>query len=487
MNIICNSVFMLVISMIVIKEYSILQSYHYEIGKYFLHIKNNRKKYFYFLYFLLGIFVFRIQVLYLMLSVCLLVYLIKDYKLKYTNRVKRMLSINFILLTILLIFDLLKYVFIVPFLYFLSLHFISLLLEKIVYLKYLKKAKNKIENKYVIGVTGSCGKTSVKNIIYDLLINNYNVSKTPKSYNNKIGIVKSINECLNAYDDFFICEYGVDKVKEMDKLIKIARPIIAIITEIGNQHLLSFKSIENILNEKMKLINNLEDNGVAVINNDNKYLREYKYKQDNVFRYGIKYDSDVMGKNIYLDSEYSEFDLYIKNKYITRVKTSLISIHGIENLLCGICVCLCLNMNLETILVNVKNVGNTEHRLERKKMDNIDVLDDSFNSNYKGFIDALEVLGLSNKYKIIITPGIIEQGDNSKNISIDIAKKMMDICDFVYLVSDNVKYIKEYFDNHEFVKYKISRNFIEAFEDVKTIKKDKIVLIENDLPNIYLK
>jgi UDP-N-acetylmuramoyl-tripeptide--D-alanyl-D-alanine ligase len=147
------------------------------------------------------------------------------------------------------------------------------MLERIVYLKFLKKAKRKIKGKKVIGITGSCGKTSVKNITYDLLVNNINISKTPKSYNTKMGIIKSINEHSSCYDEYFICEYGVDKVKGMNKLLKIVKPDIAIITEIGNQHLLSFKSMDNIFKEKIKLIESLDEFGIGIINNDNELIK----------------------------------------------------------------------------------------------------------------------------------------------------------------------------------------------------------------------
>ena len=194
-----------------------------------------------------------------------------------------------------------------------------------------------------------------------------------------------------------------------------------------------------------------------------------------------------MAKNITLASQYSEFDLYIKDKFIKRVQTSLLSMHGVENLLCGICVCLCLELDIEKILANIKNVSATPHRLEAKKIDNVDVIDDSFNSNYKGFIEALETLLLSDKYKIVITPGIIEQGNNNKNVSYGIAKKMIEVCDYVYLVSDNVKYIKEYFNKNNFRNYCMCSTFIEAFNEAKKSTKEKIILIENDLPDIYLK
>jgi UDP-N-acetylmuramoyl-tripeptide--D-alanyl-D-alanine ligase len=486
-TIICNALFMLALSFIVIKEYTIIQSYHYEISKYFIHLKDNRKHYFYFLYCLLAIFLLRIDFLYLSFTLLLLIYLVRDYKIKLTSRVKRVLMINLILLSIMLITNTLKYVFIVPFLYLLLVHYVSLFLEEIIYLKYLKKAKKKIKGKFVIGVTGSCGKTSSKNLIYEMMITKFNVSKTPKSYNNRVGITKSINEYVSYYDDYFICEYGVDKLKGMDKLLRIVKPNIAIITEIGNQHLLSFKSVDNILKEKIKLIESLDDSGIGIINNDNKFLREYDYKNKNILRYGIDYDGDVNAKNLNLTCRYSEFDLYIKKKFISRVKINLLSKHGVENVLCGICVCLNLDMTIKEILNSIKNISFVSHRLEPKLIEEIEVIDDSFNSNIKGFKEALEVLNKSNKYKIIITPGIIEQGNNQTNISKELAIEMIDKANYVYLVSDNSKLIGKYFDEHKYKNYCYKNSFFEAFNEAKKMDVEKIILIENDLPNIYLK
>jgi len=486
-NIICNALLMITISFIVLKEYTILQSYHYEFSKYLYHLQKERKKYWYFLYCLLTIFLFKFNLIYLCLVTILLFYLIKESKPKYTNRIKRVLIINGILLTILLLTNTLKYVFTLPFLYLCILQCISLFVEKIVFSRYLKKAKRKIKNKYVIGITGSCGKTSVKNIIYDLMVNDFNVSKSPKSYNTRIGIVKSINENVSSYDEYFVCEYGVDKLKGMDKLLRIVKPNVAIITEIGNQHLLSFKNVNNILKEKIKLIESLDNKGIGIINNDNEYLRNYDYKSKTILRYGIEFYSDVMGKNIYLDSQYSEFDLYIKNRYISRVRISLLSRHSVENVLCGITVCLALNMDIKDILRNLKNLSFLEHRLERKKIQGIEVIDDSFNSNIKGFKEALEILSKDNKYKVVITPGIIEQGNNNENVSIEIAKELINKADYVCLVTKNSEYIQKYFMENNYSNYVYKDNFLEAFDHVKKIDKEKIILIENDLPDIYLK
>ena len=138
-NIICNLLLMLTLSLFLLHEYSIVQNYHYEFRKYLLHIKNQYKKYWYCCFFLLGIFLLNIEILHIFLSLILLSCLIKKgYKLHYTSRIKRIVVINVILLIIMWLTDTLKYVFIVPFLYLWLLHCFSLLIEKIVFLKYLK-------------------------------------------------------------------------------------------------------------------------------------------------------------------------------------------------------------------------------------------------------------------------------------------------------------------------------------------------------------
>lgn len=484
MYIISNVLIVIILHFLIIKEYTILQSYHYEFNRYLYHLKEKRA-YYIFLYFLLFLFVIKVDILFIVFSIPLLIYLIKKYCINYTFRVKRLIITNLILVGLFLCLGIAKYVYALSFFYLCFLHYFSCFIEGVLSIKFLKKARRKIENKVVIGVTGSGGKTSVKNMLYDALINKYNVSKSPKSYNNKVGIIKSINECVKDYDDYFICEYGVDRVNGMDKLLKIAKPSIAIVTYIGNQHLLTFKSQENILNEKIKLITNLEKNGVGIINNDDPLLRNYNYGNKIIIRYGIDNESDVMGKNIYISTSYSEFDLYIKGIKIKRIKIFLLSRNAIENSLAVISALIAMNLEIEEIVKYIENITPITHRLEPKVIEGINVIDDSFNSNEKGFINALELLATSDKYKVIITPGIIEQGDNNNALNRRVAKQLL-CCDFVCLVSENSKSIKEELDFLGYRKYRLFDSFQEAFSHVKKIDEDKLVLIENDLPDIYL-
>ncbi len=485
---------------ILISQYTIIQSQHYELKKYFYYqpIKKILLQIL-LLSLLLLSFSFKQVSLYLTLISTILTntILINKNNLKYTKRTKRFLLIYFLLtyalflflpFNIITTFNTINSAFII---YLIIIHILSSCLEKGILYYYLKDAKCKIKNKIVIGITGSYGKTSSKNILYDLLKDKVNVSKTPKSYNTKVGIIKSIREEVSLFDDYFICEYGVDKKGGMDKLLRVVTPHISLITEIGNQHLLTFKNIENIYKEKIKLAKVLNSDQVVVLNNDNKYLsKAYRELKCKIITYGIISNSDIMAKNIEITNKGSLFDLYVDNKYLKRLSTSLLGEHNILNILGAIGVLKGLNINLSDIDKLVKEIRPVEHRLQIKKINNIKVIDDSFNSNEIGFKKAIDILNLMKEEKIVITPGIIEQGNNSENLNYELGRYMASKVDLIILVEKNAHYIKEGLIKEGFDEKKIieKKYFIEAWEYIKKIYDDnKIILIENDLPSIYLK
>ena len=482
-------------------QYAVVQAQHYEIKRYFKHnlIKKIVLQSFLLILFALSLYVdsFAYWGLFLV-SISLNILLINKHKIKITNRVKRFYFVYHILtfLTYVLIpfnlFESLLFLNNFIFLLLILSHVFSCWLENIIINKYKKEAKDIIKDKLVIGITGSYGKTSAKNIVYDMLENVFNVSKTPKSFNTKVGIIKSIRENVSEFDDVFICEYGVDRKKGMDELLKIVKPNITLITEVGPQHLLTFKNIDNIVEEKIKLAKALKENEFAIINNDNKYLNEnIKKLRCKVITYGIERDSDVMAKNIIVSKEGSLFDLYIKNKKIKRLRIKLLGMHNILNTLGAIGVLYALNVDLKKISELASKIKPIEHRLELKTIDNVKVIDDSFNSNEKGFKMAVDVLSLMNQEKVVITPGIIEQGSNSDKVNYELGKYMADKIDLAILVEKNAKIIKEGLISQGFKENKIimKSNFIEAWKIIKkfTDKDNKIILIENDLPSIYLR
>jgi UDP-N-acetylmuramoyl-tripeptide--D-alanyl-D-alanine ligase len=417
--------------------------------------------------------------------------------LKLTNRVKRFIWIYFVvtwgffLITPENKLDLLIAYCFTFYLFLFVVHLVSCFIENLIMSFYIRDAKKIIRNVKVIGITGSYGKTSCKNIIYDMLSSLLNISKTPKSFNNKVGIVKSIRECVDKEDDYFVCEYGVDKKGAMDKLLRIVKPNIALITEVGPQHILTFKTVENIKNEKIKVAKSLEKDEIAVINNDNNYLREeiadLKCK---VITYGINNESQVMAKNIIMSNKGSSFDLYINGKKYKTLNICLLGEHNILNVLGSIGVLMSVGINLNKLSKLTSLIKPVEHRLELKKLQGVKIIDDGFNSNEVGFKKAVDVLNLMSEEKWIITPGVIEQGKNSVVVNYDLGKYMANKIDYAILIETNAQIIKEgllsnFFDEN---KITIKKDFKEAWEFVKEINdENKIFLIENDLPSIYLK
>lgn len=486
---------------IIVSQYSFIQSHHYEIYKYFK--SNLKQKNILFVMQALSIIgtVFsknNTLCMILFFSIIMNSFLINKNKVIYTKRIIRYLIILYIFIIsffVLIPFNIIKSIILTNSILLILIvvaHYISLILENTIMCFYIKEAKKKIKNIKIIGITGSYGKTSSKNILYNLIEDEFNVSKTPKSFNTKIGIVKSIRENVSLFDDIFICEYGVDKKGGMDKLLKIVKPNIALITEVGNQHLLTFKNIENIKKEKIKLAKILNENEYAVINNDNKYLKEeIKNLKCKTITYGIENKSDIMAKNIKISNKGSTFDLVVNDKKIKTVTIKLLGIHNVLNTLGAIGVLKALNVKLDKLDNLAKNIKQVEHRLQLKKMDGIDVIDDSFNSNETGFKNAIDVLKMMDKEKVVITPGIIEQGENSENINYKLGKYMADKVDCVYLVEKNAGIIKKGLIDGGFdcKKIYVKSKFLDAWGMIKQDKEvyKKIILIENDLPSIYLK
>ena len=374
---------------------------------------------------------------------------------------------------------------------FLIVHVVSTFIENFIMYFYVRNAKKIIKDVKVIGITGSFGKTSSKNILSDMLSVLFNVSKTPKSFNNKVGIVKSIRECVSKEDDYFICEYGVDKKGAMDKLLKICKPNISLITEVGPQHILTFKNIENIVNEKIKIAKILNKDEWVVINNDNDYLKNEVTKLTcNIVTFGIKNKSYIMAKNLKMDNEGSSFDLYIGEKRYKNLRICLLGEHNVLNVLGAIGVLKIIGVDFNKIRELVSLIKPIEHRMELKIMQGVKIIDDGFNSNEVGFKKAIDVLGLMEEEKYVITPGIIEQGKNGRIVNYELGKYMADKIDFAILVEENANVIKEGLISSGFDERKIviKKDFNEAWEYAKRINDNKkIFLIENDLPSIYLK
>ena len=250
-------------------------------------------------------------------------------KLKFTSRVKRLLFTTFILYlipTIIMYFNfnetnLIYYYIILGIMVYLNniivilANIINKPIEKMVANYYKNKAikkLNSMNNMKVIGITGSYGKTSSKNILSDILNIKYNATPTPKNFNTPLGLIITINNHLDKFSDMFIAEMGAFKRGEIKELCDLVHPTYGILTKIGTAHLDSFGSQANIQKGKFELIESLPQDGVGILNGDDELQVKYKLKNKcKILWIGIhNKDVDVRADNIKLTNKGTTFDCY---------------------------------------------------------------------------------------------------------------------------------------------------------------------------------
>lgn len=370
-------------------------------------------------------------------------------------------------------------------------------IEKNINKKYYTDASNKIKNMKnmkSIGITGSYGKTSTKFFAATILSEKFKVLNTPESYNTPMGISKIINNDLNENYDIFIAELGATKIGDIDEVAKLTNPEIGIITSIGPCHLETFKSIDNIMRTKYELIENLPDDGVAIFNYDNEYVKKLA---DKTFKekilYGIENieDTDVFATDIVVGSKGSRFSLCIDGLGTIECETRLLGAHNIHNILAGAAAAKVMGLTLEEIKEGISKIESVEHRLQLiDPGTGVIVIDDAFNSNPDGAKAALDVLdSFKENRKIIVTPGMVELGEIEEEENQKFGENIAKVCDIAILVGKkrttpiyNGLKRKTFNESNLYVVNSLD----EASELMKTLTKvGDVVLFENDLPDTY--
>lgn len=372
---------------------------------------------------------------------------------------------------------------------------INIPIEKQVFYYYRRQATRKLKemkNLKVVGITGSYGKTSSKNILNDILDIKFNSLASPKNFNTPYGLIRSINNYLDKFDDIFIAEMGAFKKGEIKENCDLVHPKYGILTKIGTAHLESFGSQENIQKGKFELIESLPKDGVGVLNGDDPYQISYTLKNTcKIIWIGIdNKEVDIRATNIRMNKEGMHFDVLFKgDKNAYPFETKLLGKANIYNILASLALALEFGITKEQMQLGVMKVKSIEHRLEIKPYGEITLIDDAYNSNPVGSSMALEVLSLMPGKKVIITPGMIELGTRQYELNMKFGQEIAHACDEVILVGE--KQTKPIYDGLTSEKY--PKEHIHIVNDVKLAfqllytfeKKDMYVLIENDLPDLF--
>lgn len=344
----------------------------------------------------------------------------------------------------------------------------------------------------IVGITGSYGKTSTKHYLNRILSEKYSVLMTPGSYNTPMGVVRTVRELLQPYNDLFIVEMGAKNIGDIKEICDIVHPQMGIVTAVGAQHLESFKTIENVQRTKFELVDALPVDGFAVVNNDFPYVANRKVDNVECKRYSVGANSsgDYKAIDIEYSSQGTTFTIVGENLNL-QLTTKLVGECNISNLMAAVIMAVKLGVPEQKIKYAVSKIEQVEHRLNVKHTaSGITIIDDAFNSNPDGSRMALDVLSsMKGGKRIVITPGMIELGEKQSYFNELFGKHIAETCDVAIVVGQYnrdaiLKGIKE--NGMPEKNVMVADTFNEAQQMMLGFAKSgDTVLYENDLPDTF--
>ena len=351
--------------------------------------------------------------------------------------------------------------------------------------KFVKRAGQVLDECQItrIGVVGSFGKTSVKNILKTILSEKYSVVATPESFNTPMGIAKTV--CSPDFDNkqIFIAEMGARKAGDIAELCGIVKPDYAVFTGVCEQHIQGFGSLDNIWREKSEILRCGAKKVVCGAG-----LKPYLEQEF----------SEEIGKTVFIDDEAFEADMGAAATAFTmrifgetvEMKTVLLGKMAVENIRLAVYVALELGLTADEIVRCVEKLKPIPHRLQLIENGGVYILDDGYNCNPKGADEAIAALKRFLGRKYIVTPGIVECGILEEKINGALGEKLANAgFDKIILVGNTLVnavkngYEKAGGDTSALMKVETLQKAQDVLKGI--LQEGDAVLFLNDLPDVY--
>ena len=376
----------------------------------------------------------------------------------------------------------------------------------------------------VIGITGSFGKTSMKGALATLLSEGYKVLATPASYNTPMGVVRTIREQLTPMHDIFLCEMGARHVHDIKELTDIVHPDDGVLTSIGEQHLETFGSIDNIASTKLELFDAVLDKAgtvpavgpdthLMIANIDSEVVRdriagETPYRTGasgegratgtRLITYGFAEGADYRAGDVRVSADGTDFTVTEPSGETTPFRIRLVGRHNVTNVTGAIALAHELGIPMRKLTRAALRIEGVSHRLQLIRQGQTTILDDAYNSNPAGAGAALEVLSLigatgtqgEQPIRILVTPGMVELGDKQAEANRQFAARAAGVCDHIIIVGrTNAQALKEGALSAGFPVERLYEcaDFTEASGEMMRLDagRERVILLENDLPDDY--
>ncbi|MCL1805986.1 MAG: UDP-N-acetylmuramoyl-tripeptide--D-alanyl-D-alanine ligase [Clostridiales bacterium] len=438
--------------------------------------------------------------------------------LVYTWRARRLLACAGLLCLLFLLFLLivfraafwwtlpfwLAYLNIAAYLVVLAANTVNKPLEKAVADSFVRDAKRILAERpglKVIGITGSYGKTSTKNILSQLLSLDFGVLATPESYNTTMGVVRTIREKLAATHEVFVVEMGAKKTGDIKEICDLVKPSMGIISSIGEMHLDTFFTMDNIIRTKYELAEAVGGEGLIFLNTDNEYIRARELSQPTV-RYGTSgpeegRDMDVWAADIRSGPSGSRFDLCFAGGGAVSCQTRLLGRLNVLNIVAASAVAVKLGLAPDKLPRLIARLEPVTHRLQLLPPGpDFQIIDDAFNANPEGSAQALETLGGFPGFRILVTPGMVELAQREEELNRRLGALAAACCDYIIIVGESRAPAIEagalgagFAREMVYIAADIQDALAKAGSLAAALSKDEgpvTVLLENDLPDNYL-
>ncbi|AAO26934.1 UDP-N-acetylmuramoylalanyl-D-glutamyl-2,6-diaminopimelate-D-alanyl-D- alanyl ligase [Buchnera aphidicola str. Bp (Baizongia pistaciae)] len=268
-------------------------------------------------------------------------------------------------------------------------------------------------NATVIAITGSSGKTSVKEMTSSILKNCGNTISTFQNLNNNIGVPLTLLN-LNKSHKYAILELGANYPKDIEYTTKITKPNIALINNIYHSHLAGFKSLFGVAQAKQEIFLGLRKNGIAIYNKDSNYWSKWKKNllTQKIINFSIKKNSTIFASNITTSNQGSKFKIHSPNGEIY-VTLPLLGYHNISNALAAATIAISINIPLEIIKIGLSSLPILKNRLQIIRLNKYKtIINDTYNANTASMIVAIKILENISGYKLFVAGDMLELGKN---------------------------------------------------------------------------
>lgn len=321
-----------------------------------------------------------------------------------------------------------------------------------------------------IGVTGSVGKTTTRDMVYGVVSAKYNTLKNQGNLNNQLGVPLTLFT-LNKEHECAVIEMGMSGFNEIEYLADIVNPKIGVISNIGLSHIERLGSQEGILKAKMEITTNFDEDSTLIVNGDDKFLSTLKNKE-NVYKlktFGFNKDNDVWCEDYNMEEDSITFTCYIDGKK-EKFTIPTVGEHNIYNAMSAILVGITLGLSIDEIKSGLKNFKATKMRLDIVKNDKITIINDAYNASPDSMNAALKILGRYNQRRVAILGDMFEMGEHAEYGHRLVGKSALNNVDVLITIGKDSTFISK-----EAIEQGFNPNNIHHFET----KEDAIDKLES--------